>query len=115
MDGLNVKSEENIKVYKNSNKRNHWSIPYVTLLVRLNMTPVSSSNKNLRLDDEITRAEVAQFVNFYAFRAPAKITSSTKIVFTDLSKRHELIGDIIEATRDSHEYTITSDGREKVN
>lgn len=115
VDGLNIKNEENIKVYKNSNKRNHWSIPYVTLLVRLNMTPVSSSNKNLRLDDEITRAEVAQFVNFYAFRAPAKITSSTKIVFTDLSKRHELIGDIIEATRDSHEYTITSDGREKVN
>ena len=94
--------------------KEHWALNYVTLLTRLNMTPVSVKNKDLRLNDEITRAEVAQLINFYAFRAPAKITSSTKVQFSDVSKSHELFADIIEATRDTHSFSITEEGLEKV-
>ena len=113
VDGLEVKDGETIKVYKNTINRNHWAVPYVTLLARLNMTSVSSSEKDLRLEDEITRAEVAQLVNFYLFRAPAKVTSSTKTQFSDVSRKHKLFADIVEATRDAHTYTITDDGEEK--
>ena len=51
------------------------------------MTSVSKSNKDLRLNDQITRAEVAQLVNFYSFRAPAKLSASTRTNFTDVSKQ----------------------------
>jgi len=113
IEGLEVKDGETIKIYKNPMNRNHWSIPYVTLLTRLNMTSASSSEKDLRLEDEITRAEVAQLVNFYSFRAPAKVTYSTKIPFIDVSRNHDLIEDIIEATREEHTFVITEDGKEK--
>ena len=77
------------------------------------MTSVSASEKDLRLEKDITRAEVAQLCNFYLFRAPAKVNSNTKIDFTDVSRSHKLFADIIEATRDEHEFTVTEDGRER--
>ena len=90
----------------------HWASPYVTLLSRLNMSGVTEKNKDLRLDVEITRAEVAQLVNFYLFRAPAEVTSKTKSGFSDVKKNHKLFADIIEATRDAHTYTLTLNGTE---
>ena len=119
--GLEVKEDTNIKIYKNpktmyvtgtTTVKTHWASNWVTLLVRLNMTPVSSSDKNLELDNSITRAEVAQLVNFYLLRAPADVDSSTKTQFTDVSKRHDLFADIVEATRDEHTYTLTKEGYE---
>ena len=119
--GLEVKTDTNIKIYKNptnvyvtgsSTTNRHWASDWVTLLVRLNMTPVSSSNKNLGLDEKITRAEVAQLVNFYLLRAPADVSSSTKTQFSDVSKKHKLFEDIVEATRAEHNYTITKEGYE---
>ncbi len=120
--GLNVKeSSEEIKIYKNPVKSyvangqvvtEHWASPYVTMLARLNMTDLTSKNKDLRLDEEITRAEVAQLVNFYLFRAPAEVSSKTKSGFSDVTKSHKLFADIIEATRDAHTYTLTVEGKE---
>ena len=107
-----MKEASNIKVYKNPYIKNHWASNYVTLLVRLNMTPVSSKNKDLRLNDEITRAEVAQLVNFYSFRAPVDTSKSTKTDFIDVSRNHDLFEDIVEATRDTHTYYITEEGKE---
>jgi len=119
--GLEVKEDTNIKIYKNPKNvyvtgtttvSQHWASDWVTMLVRLNMTPVSSSDKNLGLDEEITRAEVAQLVNFYLLRAPADVDSSTKTQFSDVSKRHDLFEDIVEATRGEHTYTLTQEGYE---
>jgi len=119
--GLEVKEDTNIKIYKNpkamyvtgsTTVNTHWASNWVTLLARLNMTPVSSSNKNLELDEQITRAEVAQLVNFYLLRAPADVSSSTKTQFSDVSKKHDLFEDIVEATRPEHTYTITLEGYE---
>lgn len=123
-EGFEVKEENQlIKVYKDKTRiyyisdteyyDAHWSIAYATLLARLNMTPLTEKNTNLRVDDPITRAEVAQLVNFYLLRAPAKITSTTKIQFPDVNRRHELFADIVEATRDDHNYSITDEGKEK--
>jgi len=118
IDGLEVKVDNNIKVYKNptnvymtgsTTTSTHWAINYVTLLCRLNMTSVSDSNKNLRLDENITRAEVAQLVNFYLLRAPAE---SGKTQFSDVAKNHKLFADILEATRPAHTYYLTSEGTE---
>ena len=119
--GLEVKEDTNIKIYKNpktmyvtgtTTVNQHWASDWVTMLVRLNMTPVSSSDKNLELDEKITRAEVAQLVNFYLLRAPADVDSSTKTQFSDVSKRHELFEDIVEATRGEHTYTLSKEGYE---
>ena len=118
--GLEIKDgTESIKVYRNSTNvyimggdktaNSHWAIPYVTLLARINMTPVSSSNKNLRLDDEITRAEVAQLVNFYLLRAPQE---EGRVKFSDVSRNHKLYADILEATMPAHNYTLTHEGTE---
>lgn len=89
-----------------------WYTPYITMLVRLNMTEVDEDNTDLRLGNEITRAEVAQLVNFALLRAPAKVTSKTKTQFSDVSKYHHLLGDIVEATRDAHTFTLTDDATE---
>jgi len=110
--GLEVKEDANIKVYKNPYDKNHWAVDYITLLVRLNMTSVSENDKNLRLNDQITRAEVAQLVNYFSLRAPAKTTTATKTQFIDVSRTHPLYEDIVEATRDTHKYCITNDGKE---
>ena len=119
--GLEVKEDTNIKIYKNPKNmyvtgtttvNKHWASNWVTLLTRLNMTPVSSSDKNLELDEQITRAEVAQLVNFYLLRAPADVDSTTKTQFSDVSKRHDLFADIVEATRAEHTYTLTEEGYE---
>ena len=123
-EGFEVKDEDElIKVYKDKNRlyyiseaeyyNAHWSVSYATLLARLNMTPLTEKSTNLRVDDPITRAEVAQLVNFYLLRAPAEVTSSTKTQFPDVSKRHELFADIVEATRKAHNYSITEDGTEE--
>jgi hypothetical protein len=120
--GFEIKDEDtSIKVYKDSTRQymvngdvvgQHWALNEVTLLARLNMTAVTKSNTNLRLDDGISRAEVAQFINFYLLRAPAKSKYSTRIQFTDVYSSHPLYADIIEATQGSHTYSLTSDGRE---
>ena len=122
-EGFEIKDESAlIKVYKDKTRiyyisdneyyDAHWSISYATLLARLNMTPLTEDSTNLRVDDPITRAEVAQLVNFYLLRAPADVDSSTKTQFPDVSKRHKLFADIVEATRKAHTYSITEDGTE---
>jgi hypothetical protein len=112
--GLEIKDKDSITVYNNKSNTKHWAIPYVTLLTRLNMTPVSNKKTDLRLDDIITRAEVTQICNFYLFRAPARLNSSGLVTaFADVSKNHELIEDIVEATREGHTYSITNDGKER--
>ena len=117
--GLEIKEADGaIKLYRNpttvymtgkTSTTSHWALPYVTLLCRINMTPVSDSHKNLGLDEEITRAEVAQLVNFYLLRAPA---DGGKVQFTDVPKNHKLYADILEATRPAHSYTLTHEGTE---
>ena len=72
----------------------------------------ASKNRNLRLDEGISRAEVAQLVNFYTFRAPAEVTSRTTTQFSDVNRRHSLFADIVEATRPAHDAIITEDGTE---
>ena len=122
-DGFEVKeADELIKIYKDKNRiyyiadnetyDAHWSAGYATLLCRLNMAPVSEKNTNLRLDAPISRAEVAQLVNLYLLRAPAHTTKSTKVKFPDVSKNHPLFADIVEATRDTHTWSLNDDGEE---
>ncbi len=122
-EGFEIKDEnESIKIYKDKTRvyyisdkemyDAHWAAQYATLLCRLNMTPVRAKETNLRLGNAITRAEVAQLVNFYLLRAPAKVTRTTLIRFPDVSRNHKLIGDIIEATRETHTYSINEDGKE---
>jgi len=117
--GLEIKDIENsIKMFRNttnvyvtgnSTTSDHWAITYVTLLARINMTPASSKSKSIGLDDEITRAEVAQLVNYYLLRAPAE---NGKTSFSDVAKNHKLFADIVEATRPAHSFTLTSEGTE---
>jgi len=90
----------------------HWALSHVSLLTRLNMTPVSESEKDLRLDKGITRAEVAQLVNYYLLRAPADTSTNTYTGFSDVAISHKLIGDIMEATRNVHQCRITVNGKE---
>ena len=122
-DGFEVKdADELIKIYKDKTKvyyiaeneqyDAHWSVGYATLLCRLNMAPVSEKNTNLRLDAPISRAEVAQLVNLYLLRAPAYTTKSTRVKFPDVSRNHPLFADIVEATRDSHTWSLNEDGEE---
>ena len=119
IEGLEIKDVESlIKVYEDSTRYyivdgkkvySHWAIEEVTLLARLNMTPLTEDEDEIELDEEITRAEVAQLVNFYLLRAPANITSKTKSDFSDVTKKHDLFADIIEATRDEHEFSISEE------
>ena len=118
--GLAIKNiEDSVKIYddpaisylvRNTVVNEHWAIEEVTLLARLNMTS-ASSHKDLRLDDGITRAEVAQLINFFLLRAPAEVSSRVNTQFSDVT-RHKLIADIVEATRKAHDFTITEDGTE---
>ena len=122
IDGLKIKEiEELVKMYDDPKNKyavngqlisDHWAIEEVSLLARLNMTSVSGKKKDLRMDDGITRAEVAQLVNFYLLRAPAEVTRKTKTQFSDVNSKHDLFADIVEATREAHDYTITEDGTE---
>ena len=73
------------------------------------MLPLSEDNDEIKLDAKITRAEVAQLVNFYLLRAPASVDAKTKSGFSDVSRRHELFADIIEATREEHEFSMNED------
>jgi len=115
MEGLEVKELDKLIVkYKSNNAKTEWAVPYVTLLARLNMTSASSSEKNLRLEEEITRAEVAQLCNYYLFRAPVKVSTGTVTNFEDVSRSDKLFGDIVEATREEHYAIITEDGKEKM-
>ncbi len=119
IEGLEIKDvENNIKVYADSTRYyivdgkkiySHWALEEVTLLARLNMLPLTEDEDEIELDEEITRAEVAQLVNFYLLRAPASVNSKTKSGFDDVSKKHELFADIIEATRDEHTFSMNED------
>ncbi len=119
IEGLEIKDvENNIKVYADSTRYyivdgkkiySHWALEEITLLARLNMLPVTEDEPELELDEEITRAEVAQLVNLYLLRAPASVTSKTKSGFDDVSKKHDLFADIIEATRDDHTFSMNED------
>lgn len=121
IEGLTVKDlNKLVKVYADKEydyrgKRiPHWALKEVTMLARLNMTPLSKDDDELDLDKDITRAEVAQLVNFYLLRAPATVTSKTNSGFSDVTRRHTLFADIIEATRDTHTFSIdSSDGTER--
>ena len=111
--GLDLKPmDSSVKLYKDIANPNHWAIKEATLLARLNMTPLTANNTDLRLNDKITRAEVAQLVNFYLLRAPAVFSSFTVTGFSDVSLTHPLVADVIEATRKTHNLVITRDGRE---
>ena len=122
-DGFEIKDlESSIKVYDDPTRvyvvnsdyiTEHWALEEVSLLARLNMTPLTESKTNLRLDEPITRAEVAQLVNFYLLRAPADVTSKTKTDFSDVNKSHKLFADIVEATREAHTYFITDETTEE--
>lgn len=122
IDGLQIKDlDTTVKIYKDPVIRymvngttvtTHWAIEEVSLLARLNMTSVSSNDKNLRLDEKISRAEVAQLVNFFLLRAPAEVNNRTTTQFTDVNRKHKLFADIVEATREAHDYTLTLDGTE---
>ncbi len=122
IEGLEIKDIDNmVKLYADSSNYyivdgkkvySHWAIEEVTLLARLNMTPLSEDNDEIELDENITRAEVAQLVNFYLLRAPAEVTSKTKSNFSDVNKRHDLFADIIEATREEHTISISKEGTE---
>ena len=91
----------------------HWALEEVTLLARLNMLPLTAEEEEIELDEEITRAEVAQLVNFYLLRAPASVNSKTKSGFDDVTKKHDLFADIIEATRAEHTFSMNEeDGTE---
>ncbi len=119
IEGLEIKdSEYTIKFYDDATRYyivdgkkiySHWALEEVSLLARLNMTPLDEDNTEIELDEEITRAEVAQLVNFYLLRAPAYVTSKTKSGFDDVSKKHELFADIIEATREAHTFSMVED------
>ena len=120
IDGLEIKELENlVKVYDDTKKYymvegkrvyTHWALEEVTFLARLNMLPfLTADEPSFTLDEKITRAEVAQLVNSYLLRAPAEVTSKTYIQFVDVTRRHALIKDIVEATRDSHYFTVTPD------
>ena len=122
VEGLEIKDiNRNIKAYNNPVTEyivngevvtNHWAISQITLLARLNMTPVSAFETDLRIDKGIMRAEVAQLVNYYLLRAPANYDLNTYTGFSDVSVEHKLVGDIIEATRNDHHFSITSDATE---
>ena len=73
------------------------------------MLPVTADEPEIELDEEISRAEVAQLVNFYLLRAPASFNSKTKSGFDDVTKKHDLFADIIEATRDDHTFSMNED------
>lgn len=119
IEGLEIKdSESNIKNYSDSTRYyvvngkkiyTHWALNEVTLMARLNMLPLTEDEPEIELDEEITRAEVAQLVNFYLLRAPANVTSKTKTGFEDVTRKHKLIGDIIEATREAHTFSMNED------
>ena len=113
ISGLYVKPmEELVKIYKDPSKttrEEHWAIPYVTLLARLNMTPVADNNLDLRLDKPITRAEVCRLACLYLLRGPQEKGTTN---FVDVSSRHSLYGYILEATLPQHQCYYTSDGTE---
>lgn len=122
IDGLEIKGLENlVKIYDDAEKYylvegkrvyTHWAIEEITLLARLNMLPLTEDESYFKLDESITRAEVAQLINFYLLRAPAEVTSKTKTGFSDVSRKHKLVGDIVEATRKSHTFSITDEATE---
>lgn len=117
IEGLEVKLADNlVKVYGDTYNKNgtfHWAAGEITLLARLNMLPLGGEYPKFDIEDTITRAEVTQLINFYLLRAPANVTSKTNILFTDLSKNHKLIENIVEATRETHTVSITNDVEEE--
>jgi len=124
IEGLELKATNKLaKVYNNPVTEyivngkvvtEHWALAHISLLNRLNMTSVSETETDLRIDKGITRAEVTQLVNYYLLRAPAQVNSNTYIGFSDVSRSHKLAGDIVEATRNTHLFQINSNANEIV-
>lgn len=122
VDGLQIKDlDQLVKIYDDTKRYymvegervyTHWAIEEITLLARLNMLPLNEDNTEFELDEKITRAEVAQLINFYLLRAPADVTTKTKTGFSDVSRKHDLAADIIEATRATHTFSITTEATE---
>ena len=91
-----------------------WVNKYVTLLNRLNLTPHSLFNTDMKVDDKITRAEIAQLCNMYLMRAPVYDDGTITLPFVDTDRfTTYLWGDVVEATRPSHdEYDMTPNSYE---
>ena len=98
--GLNAENAKNVSIYS---AQKGWSNPYITLLARLNMVPLSDNNSDLDVNGYIKRAEVAQLCNYYLFRAPVFDNGKIKLPFDDVNSNTYLFGDIVEATRASHD------------
>ena len=98
--GLNAENAKNVCMYSATKG---WSNPYISLLVRLNMTPISKKNEDLNVNGYIARSEVAQLCNYYLFRAPVFDDGTIKLPFVDVSNNEYLFGDIVEATRPTHD------------
>ena len=121
--GFEIKDiDEAVRIYKDKTRgvsygntvvEAKWYLPYLTLLARLNMTTIGTGSNDLRANEPITRAEVAQLVNFFLLRAPAEVSRSTNSGFIDVTSRHSLFADIVEATRAAHDFSITEDGTEE--
>lgn len=110
-DGLRIKeTNENVLLY---NKYNYsWATDEMTFLLRLNMMGPALDEIDARPTSKITRAEVAQLMNLYQFRAPAALKYAYQINFKDLQITHELFGDLLEATREKHTCSYSNIGME---
>ncbi|MBR6253305.1 MAG: S-layer homology domain-containing protein [Clostridia bacterium] len=108
--GMDIKEiQKDSKLYK---KAGHWADKYILLLARLNMAPEDIDTME-SLNRKITRAEVAQLCNMYLLRAPVKDDGTIVLPFNDVDSSHKLWGDIIEATRQSHnDFRLTEDAYE---
>ena len=107
IEGIDLDDTKTVTKYA---AQNNWANKYVTLLNRLNLTPISEENPDLDIEEKITRAEVAQLCNLYLMRAPVYDDGKIELPFEDVDKDTELWGDIVEATRPSHEgYDLTED------
>jgi hypothetical protein len=97
--GMDIKEiQKDSKLYK---KAGHWADKYILLLARLNMAPEDIDTMD-SLNRKITRAEVAQLCNMYLLRAPVKDDGRIELPFEDVDSSHKLFGDIVEATRPTH-------------
>ena len=97
--GLNAENAKNVMIYSATKD---WSNPYVTLLARLNMAPIKTEI-DMEVNNVIKRSEVAQLCNYYLFRGPVKDDGKIQLPFEDVSSSTNHFGDIVEATRPTHD------------
>ena len=101
-----------IKLFKMTNT-SHWSIKYITQLMRMNMlSDVIGVNGNP--DVIISRAEVACLINTCLYRGPSQDGSDGRLIntFVDVNRNTPLYEHIIEASADKHNSKYTSEGIE---